>query len=150
MSENLKIKITDDMKQAMRARNEHLLSTIRLLLANIKQLEIDTQTSLTDEEIVSLIQKMIKQRQEAITQYKKANRAELADKEEQEIRILSDYLPPQLSEHEITQLITQSLEATGATTIKEMGKVMNDLKKRLQGRADIGNVSRQVKERLSQ
>jgi len=141
------------MVNAMRAKDSELLGTIRLLMAAIKQCEIDKRTDgqrflLDDLGIVSVVEKLIKQRNESIEQFKAGNRPDLVSKEEAEIRILQNYLPPQLTEQETDELISQALKESGAISMKDMGKVMAILKNSLQGRADISAVSAKVKAHL--
>lgn len=149
MASLIKDKIQEDMKTAMRSQDKERLATIRLILAALKQREVDERIELTDEHILSILDKMIKQRRESIAQFEAGNRPELAEKEKAEIHVIQTYLPAQLSEAEITALIDASLQETGATSAKDMGKVMAILKPKLQGRADVGAVSNKVKERLS-
>lgn len=138
------------MKAAMRARDSARLSAVRLALAAIKQREVDERKDLADADVVSLLEKMIKQRRESIAQYEKGGRADLADAEKFEIGILSAYLPQQMGTAEIEQAIGEALAETGASGARDMGKVMALLKARLAGRADMGEVSSLVKARLSQ
>ncbi|HEX5612722.1 MAG TPA: GatB/YqeY domain-containing protein [Burkholderiales bacterium] len=147
---SLKHQITEDMKAAMRARDGARLSAVRLLLAAIKQREVDERKELADADVVSVLEKMIKQRRESIAQYEKGGRADLADVEKFELGILSAYLPQQMGPAEIEQAVREALAETGASTAKDMGKVMALLKARLAGRADMGQVSALVKGRLSQ
>ena len=137
------------MKTAMRAKDAPRLSAIRLILAAIKQKEVDERIELTDPDVVSILDKMIKQRRESIAQFEKAARADLADAEKFELAILAGYLPQQLGEAEIQNEINTAISASGASGIKDMGKVMALLKTRLAGRADMGKVSGLVKTRLS-
>jgi uncharacterized protein len=137
------------MKAAMRARETARLSTIRLILAAIKQKEVDERIELADADVVSVIEKMIKQRRESIGQYEKAARKDLADAEKFELGLLSGYLPQQMSDAELEQAVAGAVKESGATGVKEMGKVMALLKPRLAGKADMGKVSRLVKARLS-
>ncbi|MSQ88162.1 MAG: GatB/YqeY domain-containing protein, partial [Betaproteobacteria bacterium] len=147
----LKDRVTEDMKAAMRARDGVRLSTVRLLLAAMKQKEVDERvagnerSALTDAEILAIIDKMVKQRRESIAQYEKAGRKDLADAEQAEILVLSAYLPQPLSEAQIGQAIAAAIAETGAAGVKDMGKVMALLKPKLVGRADIGKVSGLVK-----
>ncbi len=141
--------ILDDMKVAMREKAMQRLTTIRMLRAEIKQIEIDQKTVLTDTSVISLIQKMIKKRQSAAIQFQDANRQDLVDKENQEITILTQYLPKQLDENEISSIIDKTIATLKATSMKEMGVVMNQLKQELQGKADTGIISRLVKQKLS-
>jgi uncharacterized protein len=137
------------MKAAMRAKESARLSTIRLLLAAIKQREVDERIELDDAQVLSVIEKMIKQRRESIAQYEKAARNDLADVEKAELTLLSAYLPQQMSEAEIQKEIDSTISATGASGVKDMGKVMAALKAKLAGKADMGKVSGLVKSRLS-
>jgi uncharacterized protein len=137
------------MKAAMRARETARLSTIRLILAAIKQKEVDERIELADADVVSVIEKMIKQRRESIGQYEKAARKDLADAEKFELGLLSGYLPQQMSDAELEQAVAGAVKESGATGVKEMGKVMALLKPRLAGKADMGKVSGLVKARLS-
>lgn len=146
---SLKIQIQDDMKSAMRAKEAEKLSTIRMLLAAIKQKEIDEQIQLEDTHILSIVNKMIKQRRDAADQFKSAGRDELAEKEQREMLVLEAYLPQQLSDAEISQAIQQAVEQTQAESIRDMGKVMGVLQSSLQGRADMAKVSQLVKQQLA-
>jgi uncharacterized protein len=137
------------MKAAMRARDAARLSAIRLLLAGIKQREVDERKELTDPDVLSVIEKMIKQRRESIAQYEKAARQDLVDAEKFELGVLSGYLPQQMGEAEILKEINSAISETGASGIKDMGKVMAQLKARLAGKADMAKVSGLVKGRLS-
>ncbi len=145
---SLKATITDDMKAAMRARDAARLSAIRLLLAAMKQREVDERIELTDADILAIIEKMLKQRRDSVTQYEAGKRQDLADVEKFEIAVLSGYMPQQLSEAEIAAEVTAAFAATGAKTMQDMGKVMALLKPRLAGRADMGKVSSMVKAKL--
>ena len=144
----LKNKITEDMKTAMRARDSARLGTVRLLLAAMKQKEVDERVVLTDADILAIIDKMMKQRRESIAQFEKAGRNDLADGEKAEIVVLMAYLPQQLSEAEVAEAITAVISETGAAGAKDMGKVMALLKPRLAGRTDMGKVSGLVKSKL--
>lgn len=144
----LKEHITEDMKTAMRAKEALRLGTIRMLLAAIKQREVDERIELTDADVLAIINKMIKQRRESIVQFRAAERAELAEKEEQEIVWLTQYLPEQLSETDIDALIQDAIQSTAAKTIKEMGAVMAIIRPKAQGRADMAKVSEKIKEQL--
>ena len=137
------------MKAAMRAKDSPRLSAVRLILAGIKQREVDERKELTDADVTAVIEKMIKQRRESIAQYEKAARKDLADAEKFELDLLSAYLPQQMADAEIQQEIQKAVSESGASGIKDMGKVMALLKQRLAGRADIGKVSNLVKTRLS-
>ena len=137
------------MKAAMRARDSARLSTVRLLLAAMKQKEVDERVELADADVLAILEKMIKQRRESIAQFEKASRQDLADKEKAEIVVLSGYLPQRLSDAEIQKAIDSVISETGASGAKDMGKVMAALKSRLAGRADMAAVSGLVKTRLS-
>jgi len=146
---SLKTKITDDMKTAMKARDAERLSAIRLMLAAIKQLEVDERRDLSDPEVISVIERMIKQRRDSIAQFQAAGRKDLVDRETFELGLLSSYLPKQLSDDEIASEITAVFAQTGAQGPSDMGKVMGLLKGKLAGRADMGKVSALVKAKLA-
>ncbi|TMG82082.1 MAG: GatB/YqeY domain-containing protein [Betaproteobacteria bacterium] len=146
---SLKSRIVEDMKAAMRAREPAKLSTIRMLLAGIKQKEVDERVELSDADVVVVIDKMIKQRRESIAQFEAGARLDLAAAEKAEIDVLRGYMPRPLTPEEIDALITAAVEETGASGVSAMGKVMALLKARLSGRADMGEVSTKVKARLS-
>ena len=133
------------MKSAMRSSDKATLLTIRLMLAAIKQQEVDTRADLNDDDIIKVLTKMQKQRCESIAQFEKANRQDLVDKESAELKLIEGYLPEALDEEEVDKLITQAISESGATSIKEMGRVMGLLKSKLSGRADMGTVSAKVK-----
>jgi hypothetical protein len=145
----LKDRITEDMKTAMKAGARERLGTIRLALAAIKQREVDERITLDDAQVLAVLDKMIKQRREAITQFQSGGRADLVAKETAEIAVLQGYLPAQLSEAEIDELIAQAIAATGAASVKDMGKVMALVKPKAQGRADLGAISARIKQKLS-
>ncbi len=145
----LKASITDDMKDAMRAKDVARLSAIRMLLAAVKQREVDERKQLTDAEVLAVIDKMIKQRKDSITQFEAGHREDLAAIERAELGVLSAYLPQQLAEAEIDGLIAEAIAATGAAGAAGIGKVMADLKPKLAGRADLGAVSTKVKVALA-
>jgi len=146
---SLKSRITDDMKTAMRAREAARLSTIRLLLAAIKQKEVDERIEVSDADVLGIVDKMIKQRRESIVQFDAGGRPELAAAERAEIAILQSYLPQQLSESEIDAFIEAAIVETGASGPNAMGKVMGALKPKLAGRADMTGVASRVKARLA-
>ncbi len=146
---SLKSRIVEDMKAAMRAREPAKLSTIRMLLAGIKQKEVDERVELSDADVVVIIDKMIKQRRESIAQFEAGARLDLAAAEKAEIDVLRGYMPQPLTPEEIDALITAAVEETGASGVSAMGKVMALLKAKLSGRADMGEVSAKVKARLS-
>ena len=146
---SLKNQITEDMKAAMRAKETARLGTIRLLLAAMKQKEVDERVELADADVLSIIEKMLKQRRESIAQFEKAGRNDLADNEKAEIGILQAYLPQQMSEAEVTAAIAAAVTESGAAGPKDMGKVMGLLKSRLAGRTDMGKLSGLVKAKLA-
>ncbi len=145
----LKEQITEDMKTAMRAKETARLGAIRLLLAAMKQREVDERITLADSDVLSIIDKMIKQRRDSISQYEAANRPELADAEKFEISVLQGYMPQQMTEAEVAAAVDEAIAASGAKSAQEMGKVIGLLKPKLAGRADMGKVSGLVKARLS-
>lgn len=145
----IKEKITEDMKNAMRNKEKERLATIRLILAALKQREVDERITLTDEQVLATLNKMIKQRRESIKQYEAADRSDLADKEKAEVDVIKAYLPAQMSEEEIEQAVSAAISETGAASAKDMGKVMGILKSKLAGKADMSLVSGKVKEKLS-
>jgi len=144
----LKARITEDMKTAMRAGDKERLATVRLALAAIKQREVDERISLDDTQVLAVLEKMIKQRREAITQFASGNRADLVAKETAEIGVLQQYLPAQMSEAEVDALIQEAIQATGAASMKDMGKVMAAVKAKAQGRTDMGALSARIKQKL--
>jgi uncharacterized protein YqeY len=144
----LKDRITEDMKTAMRAGDKDRLAAIRLALAAIKQREVDERITLDDTQVLAVLDKMIKQRRESVTQFQAGGRADLVAKETAEIGVLQGYLPAQMSEAEIDQLIAEAIAATGAASIKDMGKVMAVVRPKAQGRADLGAVSARIKQKL--
>ncbi|ENY72574.1 GatB/YqeY domain-containing protein [Aeromonas diversa CDC 2478-85] len=146
---SLKDLLKDQQKAAMLAKQKARLGTIRLLMAEIKQREVDTRTELGDEEILAVVTKMVKQRRDSIAQFEAAGRQDLADVESAEIAVLQEFLPQQLTAEEIAALIEQAVADTGAAAMADMGKVMGVLKPKIQGRADVGAVSAQVKARLA-
>jgi hypothetical protein len=145
----LKERITEDMKNAMRAGEKERLGTIRLLLAEIKQREVDERITLDDGRVLAVLEKMIKARKESITQFENGGRADLVAKEQSELRVLQTYLPAQLSDAEIEALIAEAIAASGATSIKDMGKVVGLVRAKAQGKADMGAVSARIKQKLS-
>jgi uncharacterized protein YqeY len=145
---SLKDRITEDMKGAMRAKDAARLAAVRLLLAALKQKEVDERIELADADVLGVIEKMIKQRRESIAQYEKALRQDLADQEKYEIGVLQAYLPRQMSDAEVEQVVTAAIAEAGAASVKEMGKVMALLRPRVAGQADMGKVSARVKAKL--
>ena len=146
---SLNEKISEDMKAAMRAKETARLGAIRLLLAAMKQREVDERIELNDADVVSIIEKMLKQRRDSISQYKAANRQDLVDVEEFEVTVLQTYMPQQLGEAEIAAAIAEAIAATGAAGPQDMGKVMGVVKPKLAGRADMGKVSGLIKAQLT-
>jgi len=151
MSDSLTLKqrIQEDMKAAMRAGEKQQLGVIRLILAAIKQREVDERIALDDNQVVVVLDKMLKQRRESIEQYEKAAREDLAAQERFEVTVLQQYMPQQMSEAEIVALVQQAIAETGANSAKDMGKVMNIIRPQMQGRADMKVVSDLVKKQLS-
>ena len=149
MSETLKSRLQDDMKSSMKSGNKERLGVIRLMLAAIKQIEVDERIELDNDRITTVLDKMAKQRRESISQFDSAGRDDLTAIEQAELKIILEYLPEALSDAEINDLVEQSINATGAVTIRDMGKLMGILKPQLQGRADMGKVSQLIKARLS-
>jgi len=146
---SLKAKITEDMKDAMRAKDAARLSAIRMLLAAVKQREVDERRELADTDVLVVIDRMIKQRRDSIAQFEAGHRADLAAVEKAELEVLAGYMPQPFSDAEIEALIAEAMAATGATGAAGMGKVMAELKPRLAGRADLAAVSAKVKARLA-
>ena len=146
---SLKDQLKDQQKLAMLARDKARLGAIRLLRAEIKQREVDSRIELNDEDILAVVTKMVKQRRDSISQFEAAGRQDLADKESAEIVVLQEFLPQQLTADEIAALIEQAITESGAAVMADMGKVMAVLKPKIQGRADVGAVSAQVKTRLA-
>jgi uncharacterized protein YqeY len=145
----LKARIQEDMKSAMRAGEKEKLANIRMVMAAIKQREVDERIELDDAQVLSVIDKMIKQRRESVAQFKAGGRADLVAKEEAELAQLGAYMPAQLSESELDAMIAAAITATGASSIKDMGKVMAAIKAKAAGRADMGAVGARIKARLS-
>lgn len=146
---DLSNRINDDVKVAMKAKDKPRLGVLRLITAAIKQREVDERITLDDDQVIAVLEKMIKQRKDSITQYEKAGRDELAQQEAFEIGIIQEYLPEQLSDAEIDALITDAISSSGAASMKDMGKVMGLLKPKLAGRADMGAVSGKIKAKLA-
>lgn len=146
---SLKQGLTDAMKAAMKSGDKKRLGVIRLVLAAIKQVEVDERIELDDARVLAVLDKMVKQRRESISQYKDAGRDDLVEVEEYEITVLQDFLPEPLSEDEIAQMIEKAIADTGASSIKDMGKVMGILKPLMQGRADMGPISGKIKAQLT-
>jgi uncharacterized protein YqeY len=146
---SLKTRITEDMKAAMKAKDSQRLGTVRLLLAAMKQREVDERIELSDADILAILEKMLKQRRDSIAQYEAGGRKDLADVEKFEINVLSAYMPQQLGADEIAAAVAQAIAASGAKGAQDMGKVMALLKPSLAGKADMGAVSAQVKAKLA-
>lgn len=147
--QTLKNRLTEDMKTAMRSKDKERLGTVRMILSAIKQVEVDERIEVSDERVLAILDKMAKQRRDAATQYRDANRDDLADKEEAELVIIQDFLPKALSDAELESLIRDAIEQTGAAGPNDMGQVMGRLKPQVQGRADMGQVSRKVRDALT-
>lgn len=145
----LKLQINEAMKAAMRAKDSRRLGVIRLILAAVKQREVDERITLDDTQVLEALSKMLKQRRESITQYVAGARQDLADVEQYEVGVIQEFMPQQLSEQEVGAIVAEAIAATGATSVKDMGKVMGMVKSRLQGRADMGQVSAVIKAHLS-
>ncbi|WP_116963971.1 GatB/YqeY domain-containing protein [Fastidiosibacter lacustris] len=148
MSE-IRARLIEDMKSSMKNKDKNRLATIRMALAAFKQKEIDERVEIIESDIISILSKMIKQRKESAEQFKRAGRDELAQKELEEIEILQDYLPKALSENEIIEIIQRAILEVGASSIKDMGKIMSAIKAELNGRADMGKVGSMIKSQLS-
>jgi hypothetical protein len=145
---SLKGRITNDMKAAMRSGEKERLGVIRMITAAIKQREVDERISLDDAQVLSVLEKMIKQRKESLVQFQAGNRPDLVDKESSEIVLLQGYMPSQLSDSELDALIADAITSTGAASIKDMGKVMGIIKGKAQGRADMAAVGAKIKAKL--
>lgn len=148
MSNTLKAQINDAVKAAMRAREKARLGTLRLIQAEIKRIEVDERIELDDTRLLAVLDKMTKQRRDSLKQYEDAGREDLAAQERLEIRIISEFLPAALSSDELEQLVADAITSTGASSMADMGKVMGVIKPQVQGRADMAEVSRLVKEKL--
>ena len=144
----IKDRLSDDLKDAMRARDKMKLDALRLISAAIKQIEVDERIAVDDERMLIILDKMVKQRKESISQFSAANRQDLVDKEEFELNVISDYLPTPLLEEEVKQLIVEAIAAVNAQKISDMGKVMAYIKPKAQGRCDMGQISALIKNQL--
>jgi hypothetical protein len=149
MAAELFNKLQEEMKAAMKNGDKDKLSTIRMLISEIKKVQIDSKKELSDEEIISILQKYIKQRKEAYTQYEQAGRKDLAEKELKEIEIVQQFLPPPLSEEELIKIVEETIREVGASSIKDMGKVVKAVIDKVKGRAEGSLISKIVKEKLS-
>jgi hypothetical protein len=148
MSE-LKKRITGDMKSAMKAKDRQALKAVRMILEAIKKKEIDERIELDDAQVMTVIQKMVKQRKDSISQFSDAGRTDLVEIEEAELEIINNYMPEQLSDEEVESVVDRAINDSGANSMKDMGKLMGMLKPRLQGKADMSTVSQLIKSRLS-
>jgi uncharacterized protein len=145
----IKEQLNNDVKDAMRAKDKNLLSTLRLITAAVKQIEVDERIDVDEERMLAILDKMTKQRKESIAQYEKANREDLVAQEQFELGVIAKYMPEPLSTTEVEQLISEAIANTGAEKMADMGKVMGQLKSKLQGRADMAQVSALIKAKLS-
>jgi|TARA_B110000503_G_scaffold41670_1_gene68497 uncharacterized protein len=145
----LKAQITQEMKNSMRAKNKPRLDAIRLILSGIKQIEVDERIELDDARILAVLDRMIKQRRDSVTQYVDADRQELADIELTEIAVIQEFLPDALSDSELAAMVSDAITESGAQSMKDMGAVMGIIKPKIQGRADVGAVSKIIKAKLS-
>ena len=148
MSE-LKKRITDDMKSAMKAKDKQALKAVRMILEAIKQKEIDERIELDDAQVMTVIQKMVKQRKDSISQFSDAGRTDLVEIEEAELETINNYMPEQLSDEEVASVVDKAINDSGANSMKDMGKLMGMLKSQLQGKADMSLVSQLIKSKLS-
>jgi uncharacterized protein YqeY len=146
---SLKGQLTEDMKSAMKAGDKDRLKAVRLILAAIKQIEVDTREDVDDAAVLTVLTKMVKQRRDSVEQFEKGNREDLAEIERAEIIVINDYLPEPLSAEELAALVDEVIQSTGAASIKDMGKVMGQIKAKASGRADMGAVSAIIKDRLN-
>ena len=145
----LKLRLQEEMKAAMKGGDKQRLSIVRLILAAIKQREVDDRAELTDEQVLAVLDKMVKQRRDSVSQFEAAGRTELAAQESYEIGVIQEFLPTALTEEEISALVDEAIASTGAAAIRDMGKAMGVIKPKVQGRADMGMVSALVKSKLS-
>lgn len=149
MMMSIKDQVTNDLKDAMRARDQKTLSALRLITAAVKQIEVDERIEIDEARMLIILDKMVKQRNESISQFKAAGRDDLVTQEEFELALITRYLPEPLSEKEITEAVEQALIAVGAEKMSDMGRVMAELKPKLQGRADMSKISAMIKARLN-
>ena len=150
MSESLKVRLQNDVKDAMRARAKQSLGTLRLIMAELKRREVDERIELSDQDVMLILEKMVKQRRDSLSQYLAADRQDLADQEQFELDLIAQYLPEPLSDEAVLALIEEAIEAAGAREMSKMGQVMGSVKNRAQGRADMAKVGQLVKAQLSQ
>ena len=146
---SIKAQLQHDMKVAMREKNQAQLNTVRMILASVKQFEVDNRVAVNDETMLAILDKMLKQRRESVKQFEAAKRQDLADKEQFEMTVIQKYLPAALSKNELQNLIQSTIQSVGATSIQDMGKVMAQLKPQVQGRADMSSVSQHIKSLLA-
>ncbi|MBF0264904.1 MAG: GatB/YqeY domain-containing protein [Gammaproteobacteria bacterium] len=149
MSSEIKDKLTQEMKSAMKSKQKERLGVIRALLAAVKQKEVDERIEVDDSMLLAILDKQLKQRKESAKIYREASRDELAENEEFEITVIQDFLPQALTEEEISAIISEAINSTGASSMKDMGKVMAQIKPQIQGKADMGEVSKSIKSQLS-
>ena len=150
MSESLKVRLQNDVKDAMRARAKQTLGTLRLIMAELTRREVDERIELSDQDVMLILEKMVKQRRDSLSQYLAADRQDLADQEQFELDLIAQYLPEPLSDEAVLALIEEAIEAAGAREMSKMGQVMGSVKNRAQGRADMAKVGQLVKAQLSQ
>ncbi|MEJ6671293.1 MAG: hypothetical protein ACJASJ_001152 [Candidatus Azotimanducaceae bacterium] len=150
MSETLKSRLQNDVKDAMRARAKQTLGTLRLIMAELKRREVDERIELSDQDVLSILEKMVKQRRDSLSQYLAADRQDLADQEQFELDLIAQYLPEPLSDEAVLALVEEAIEAVGAREMSNMGQIMGLVKTRAQGRADMAKVGQMVKAQLSQ
>ena len=150
MSETLKSRLQNDVKDAMRARAKQTLGTLRLIMAELKRREVDERIELSDQDVLSILEKMVKQRRDSLSQYLAADRQDLADQEQFELDLIAQYLPEPLSDEAVLALVEEAIEAVGAREMSNMGQIMGLVKTRAQGRADMAKVAQMVKAQLSQ
>ena len=150
MSESLKVRLQNDVKDAMRARAKQTLGTLRLIMAELKRREVDERIELSDQDVMLILEKMVKQRRDSLSQYLAADRQDLADQEQFELDLIAQYLPEPLSDEAVLALIEEAIEAAGAREMSKMGQGMGSVKNRAQGRADMAKVGQLVKAQLSQ
>lgn len=149
MTSSIKTRLQEDVKQAMKARDRKRLAATRMIMAAIKQREVDERIELGDEQVIEVLSRMLKQRRDSLAQYEQAGRQDLAEQEAYEIELINDYLPPALDTAAIESIIEEAIATTGASSLRDIGKVMGALTPRVKGRADMAEVSRRVKERLA-
>lgn len=149
MTTSLKQQIQEDMKTALRAHDKQRLGVVRLILAAVKQVEVDERVSVDDTRIVQILNKMLKQRRDSIAQFEQAKRDDLTEQERLEVKVIQTYLPEPLSEDDVDRIVSEAITKVGATSVKEMGRVMAELKDKLQGRADMSQISAKIKAHLT-